>query len=234
MPRCCVPGCKSGYDSVQSVSEKRHFFKPPRDAERLARWQRAMPRLDKTLSSTCSVCDLHFRDEDVSKVFEHNICGDVVTIPRDKWALNDDAVPRLFPNCPSYLSKPTRKRKAPTRRLSPAKSKRRKGLGEQSIPEVSDGNAEAENSVSADNTEPVFDMLSSLAKEKQKIDGWSVDVAQQTALLYKLSIRDNVPRVETSVALSEDLNLTVCANGRSSPVVKPLHLNCVLFPLASE
>ncbi|KAH7958055.1 hypothetical protein HPB51_027960 [Rhipicephalus microplus] len=50
-------------------------------------------------------------------------------MPRDKWALKDDAVPRLFPNCPSYLSKPTRKRKAPARRLSPAKSKRRKGQG---------------------------------------------------------------------------------------------------------
>ncbi|KAH8026545.1 hypothetical protein HPB51_021439 [Rhipicephalus microplus] len=127
MPRCFVPGCKSGYDSVLPSSEKRHFFKPPRDAERLALWQRAVPRQDKKLSSTCSICDLHFSDEDISKVFEHNICGELVTMPRDKWALKDDAVPRLFLNCPSYLSKPTRKRKAPARRLSPAKSKRRKG-----------------------------------------------------------------------------------------------------------
>ncbi|KAH7957899.1 hypothetical protein HPB51_028117 [Rhipicephalus microplus] len=69
-----------------------------------------------------SVCT----DEDILKVFEHNICGELVAMPRDKWALKDDAVPRLFPNCLSYLSKPTRKRKAPSRRLSPAKSKRRK------------------------------------------------------------------------------------------------------------
>ncbi|KAH8032211.1 hypothetical protein HPB51_023988 [Rhipicephalus microplus] len=58
----------------------RHFFRPPRDAERLALWQRAVPRQDKKLSSTCSVCDLHFSDEDISKVFEHNICGELVTM----------------------------------------------------------------------------------------------------------------------------------------------------------
>ncbi|KAH8023560.1 hypothetical protein HPB51_014809 [Rhipicephalus microplus] len=81
MPRCFVPGCKSGYDSVLPSCEKRHFFRPPRDAERLALWQRAVPRQDKKLSSTCSVCDLHFSDEDISKVFEHNICGELVTMP---------------------------------------------------------------------------------------------------------------------------------------------------------
>lgn len=173
MPHCFVPGCKGGYDSVQCASEKRHFFRPPRDAEHLALWQRAVPRLDKKLSSTCSVCDLHFHDDDISKVFEHNIRGELVVIPRNKWALKDDVVPQLFPNCPSYLSKSTRKRKAPARRLSPAKSKHRKGQGEQSISAVSDSNDEAEKSASTDNTEPLFDMITSSAKGGQKIDGWS-------------------------------------------------------------
>lgn len=217
MPRCFVPGCKSGYDSVLPSGEKRHFFRPPRDAERLALWQRAVPRQDKKLSSTCSVCDLHFSDEDISKVFEHNICGELVTMPRDKWALKDDAVPRLFPNCPSYLSKPTRKRKAPARRLSPAKSKRRKGQGEQLISAVGDSNNEAENIGTTDSSEPLFDMLTRLAEGGQKIEGWFLGVAEQTALLYKLSIRSNIPRVETSVALSENLEVTVCANGRIVP-----------------
>lgn len=29
MPRCFMPGCKSGYDPVQSVEDERHFFKAP-------------------------------------------------------------------------------------------------------------------------------------------------------------------------------------------------------------
>lgn len=124
MPRCFVTGCKSGYDSQRSA-EKRHFFRAPRDSSRLQVWQRAIPRLDKQLTSSCVVCDLHFEDSDLVKEFVHNINGDVVIIPRDNWALKDDAVPRLFPNCPSYLSKPARKRKQPAvRRAPPVKVRR--------------------------------------------------------------------------------------------------------------
>ncbi|KAH7958663.1 hypothetical protein HPB49_004078 [Dermacentor silvarum] len=124
MPRCFVTGCKSGYDCQRSA-EKRHFFRAPRDSSRLQVWQRAIPRLDKQLTSSCVVCDLHFEDSDLVKEFVHNINGDVVIIPRDNWALKDDAVPRLFPNCPSYLSKPARKRKQPAvRRAPPVKDPR--------------------------------------------------------------------------------------------------------------
>ncbi|KAH7977781.1 hypothetical protein HPB49_003577 [Dermacentor silvarum] len=130
MPRCFVTGCKSGYDSQRSA-EKRHFFRAPRDSSRLQVWQRAIPRLDKQLTSSCVVCDLHFEDSDLVKEFVHNVNGDVVIIPRDNWALKDDAVPRLFPNCPSYLSKPARKRKQPAvRRASPVKVRKRQGDGD--------------------------------------------------------------------------------------------------------
>ncbi|KAL1428779.1 hypothetical protein MTO96_002500 [Rhipicephalus appendiculatus] len=110
-------GCRSrtdGYDSTKSAAEKRHFFKPPADEERLQQWRRAIPRLDKELSSSCAVCDLHFQEDDIVKDYLHKVHGDVVVIPRGKWALKEDAVPRIFPNCPKYLSKPARKRKAPT------------------------------------------------------------------------------------------------------------------------
>uniref|UniRef100_A0A224Z1R2 Uncharacterized protein n=1 Tax=Rhipicephalus zambeziensis TaxID=60191 RepID=A0A224Z1R2_9ACAR len=60
-------------------------------------------------------------------------------------------------------------------------------------------------------------MLARLVDGGQKIEGWFLGVAEQTALLYKLSIRSNIPRVETSVALSENLEVTVCANGRIVP-----------------
>ncbi|XP_042142249.1 uncharacterized protein LOC120841587 [Ixodes scapularis] len=96
----------------------------------------SIPRLETKFSSSFSVCDLHFHDDDILKVFEFNVCGDVVAIPCDKWALKQDAVPHQFPSCPKYLFKPTRKRKAPTRRLYPAKSKRRKEQGERSIAAV--------------------------------------------------------------------------------------------------
>ncbi|KAL1482850.1 hypothetical protein MTO96_033505 [Rhipicephalus appendiculatus] len=119
MPRCFVPGCKSYYDSAWYVKNDRHFFKVPRDAGRRQLWERAIPGQDVKLSTSGSVCDLHFVDSDILKVFEHNIRGDIVAVPRDKWALKADAVPRLFPNCPTDFSKRTPN--APARILSPAK-----------------------------------------------------------------------------------------------------------------
>ncbi|KAH6946910.1 hypothetical protein HPB50_016132 [Hyalomma asiaticum] len=125
MPRCFVTGCRSGYDSTKCAAEKRHFFKPPVDESRLQLWRRAIPRSDKELTSACAVCDLHFQEEDIVKDFVHKVHGEVVLIPRDKWALQEHAVPRIFPNCPKYLSKPAKKRKAPTVRV-PALPKRQK------------------------------------------------------------------------------------------------------------
>uniref|UniRef100_A0A131YWI8 KRAB domain-containing zinc finger protein n=1 Tax=Rhipicephalus appendiculatus TaxID=34631 RepID=A0A131YWI8_RHIAP len=120
MTRCFVPGCKSYKNSGRHVKNDRHFFKVPRDAGRLRLWERAVPGLDVKLETSSSVCDLHFVDKDILKVFETNIRGNIVAVPRAKWVLKADAVPRLFPNCPSDLSKPTRKRNAPARGLSPA------------------------------------------------------------------------------------------------------------------
>ncbi|KAH7931730.1 hypothetical protein HPB51_029758 [Rhipicephalus microplus] len=82
MPRCFVTGCQSGYDSTKSTAEKRHFFKPPADEVRLQLWRRAIPRSDKELTSSCAVCDLHFREEDIAKDYVHHVHGDVVLIPR--------------------------------------------------------------------------------------------------------------------------------------------------------
>nr|ADK62393.1 hypothetical protein E3G_000003 [Rhipicephalus microplus] len=60
-------GCRSGYDSTKSATEKRHFSKPPVDEVGLQQWQRAIPRLDKELLRSCAVCDLHFQKENILK-----------------------------------------------------------------------------------------------------------------------------------------------------------------------
>ncbi|KAH7973582.1 hypothetical protein HPB49_002811 [Dermacentor silvarum] len=123
MPRCFVTDCKSGHDSARPAAENRHFSNPPNDASRLQEGQHAIPRCDRELTSSGVVCDLHFQEEDIVKNFVHNIGGDVVVIPRDKWGLKDDALPRLFPNCLQYLSQPVQKRQAPAAR--PLQPKRR-------------------------------------------------------------------------------------------------------------
>ena len=101
MPSCFVPGCKSGYNKSDEV---RHFFKPPKDNDSLLKWQKAIPRQDRKLSSKCYVCDLHFSPELIKKVDKFIINETEVVLPRERWHLMPGAVPYIFPNVPKYLS----------------------------------------------------------------------------------------------------------------------------------
>ncbi|KAH7978274.1 hypothetical protein HPB49_004949 [Dermacentor silvarum] len=203
MPRCFVTACKSGSDSQRSA-EKRHFFRAPRDSSRLQVWQRAIPRLDKQLTSSCVVCDLHFEDNDLVKEFVHNINGDVVIIPRDNWALNDDAVPRLFPNYPSYLWKPARKRKQPAvRRAPPVKVRKRQGDGD--VTSLCD---DGSNSPVCGAIASLYSELVDLAKTNQKIQGWSLEVVDASVVVYKLKMENAVPRVDKAVVVSRTLTVS--------------------------
>ncbi|KAH8031901.1 hypothetical protein HPB51_021543 [Rhipicephalus microplus] len=108
MPTCCVPGCTSGYRNDTSPSV-RHFFSAPSDERLRAAWNRAIPRADKDLTTKSRVCSIHFHDQDIRKTYVHVINGETVEIPRGKWSLVEGALPKAFPNLPSYLSKPAEK-----------------------------------------------------------------------------------------------------------------------------
>ena len=103
MRTCWAPGCKSGYRS-QITTEPRHFFCAPSNPVRLALWSRRIPR-DGVLTSKHFLCDLHFEERFIIKVYKHVINGQVVETERSKWSLTSDAEPTKFPNLPSYLNK---------------------------------------------------------------------------------------------------------------------------------
>ncbi|KAH7933277.1 hypothetical protein HPB49_011123 [Dermacentor silvarum] len=222
MPRCFVTGCKSGYDSARGAAEKRHFFKPPNDASRLQEWQHAIPRSDKDRTSSCVMCDLHFQEEDIVKNFVHKI-GDVAVIPRDKWSLKDDALPRLFPNCPRYLSKHVWKRKALAVR-PPLQPKHRNVQDdteqENTAPNTFDygkRGCSVAGSVALDSNQSLFEELSTMAEEGRRVQGWSIELVGSTVVLYKLEVENAVPRVGKAVTFSSDFRLSVSANGRLVP-----------------
>lgn len=223
MPRCFVTGCKSGYDSAMSAAERRHFFKPPNETSRLQEWQHAIPKSDRELTSSCVACDLHIQEADIVKNFVHNIRGDVVVIPRDKWSFKDDAVPRLFPNCPKYLSKPLQKRKAPAVR-SPLPPKRRNvqdhAEQENTAPNTFDygeRDGSVAGSVTLNSTQSLFEELSTMAREGRRLQGWSIELIGSVFVLFKLEVENAVPRVGKAVTFSSDLCLSVSANGRLVP-----------------
>ncbi|KAH8026974.1 hypothetical protein HPB51_000586 [Rhipicephalus microplus] len=157
------------------------------------------PKERQELTSSCVVCDLHFQEADLVKNFVHNIRGDVVVIPRDKWSLKDDAIPRLFPNCLKYLSKPLRKRKAPAVR-SPLQPKRRNvqddAEQENTAPNTFDygeRDGSVSGSVTLDSTQSLFEELSTMAQEGRRLQGWSTELVDSVVVQGRPPRRESPP-----------------------------------------
>nr|XP_037279949.1 LOW QUALITY PROTEIN: uncharacterized protein LOC119172911 [Rhipicephalus microplus] len=102
---CFAPGCSTGYVSARKAGVKRSVFTVPNDEDRLKAWQRYVPRGDKLLDRTAVLCELHFEQQFIVRDYTHIVNGEVVKIPRGRPCLTDDAIPSIFPNTPSYLSK---------------------------------------------------------------------------------------------------------------------------------
>jgi hypothetical protein len=117
MPSCFVPGCRAGYGHDKHSSEKKHYFRLPRDQNLFCKWMKAIPRQDLPLTEKRSVCDLHFSEDFIIKCDKFNIQGKTIELPRKNWRLQPDAIPHTFPNLPSFFtSNKTQKQKSPTKR----------------------------------------------------------------------------------------------------------------------
>ncbi|KAH8025230.1 hypothetical protein HPB51_005426 [Rhipicephalus microplus] len=112
--KCFAPRCNARY---KSCTEKLSLFSAPRDEERLRVWRNAIPRKDQILQSTDHLCERHFEPHLVSKTWEKVYNGNVLCRAPRKASLSKDAVPSIFPDCSSYLSKEKKQRKRPAERL---------------------------------------------------------------------------------------------------------------------
>lgn len=111
--KCFAPRCKTGY---KSCSQKLSLFCAPKDEERLKVWRNAIPRKDRVLQPSDYLCERHFETHFVSKTWEAVYNGNVLISTPRKASLSKDAVPTKFPDCPTYLSKETKRRKRPAER----------------------------------------------------------------------------------------------------------------------
>ncbi|KAH6944547.1 hypothetical protein HPB50_003837 [Hyalomma asiaticum] len=111
MGRCCVPGCRDNYDSGPKV----RVFAFPKDEARKKSWIKAIPRKDFTPSIHSKVCELHFLEADFITKLSHfdAASGKTVTVDSERVRLVSDAIPSVFPNCPSYLSTNRNRRESP-------------------------------------------------------------------------------------------------------------------------
>lgn len=115
--KCFVPNCKTGYKSQEREGKKISLFKAPSDKELLLKWQKAIPRRDRALSDKDHVCELHFPPDLVLKEWTAKSGSAVIMQIPTRAKLDSDAVPTIFPGCPSYLSKrETNRRNPPAKR----------------------------------------------------------------------------------------------------------------------
>lgn len=226
--RCFVPGCSD--TPTSSNDEMRHFFRPPRDDSLLEAWHEAIARPDKKMNSKSRVCHIHFHAEDIMKEFVHNVNGELVVIPREKWALKEGAIPLIFPSYPKFLSKKeflqqrqgrTRKRPQPSlfEDLEPSPDERLDGVIEHDDdPTTQAVHQRAIDEAKAAARRRLFEEISAKAEKGERFHGWCVDKADDDAVaFYKLRVRDRLVQIDRAVVVASDARLTLSASGRPFP-----------------
>ncbi|KAH7950663.1 hypothetical protein HPB51_025185 [Rhipicephalus microplus] len=133
---CFAPGCSTGYVSARKAAVKRSVFTVPNDEDRLKAWQRYVPRGDKLLDRTAFLCELHFEQRFIVRDYTHIVNGEVVKIPRGRPCLTDDAIPSIFPNTPSYLSKKFPQKRSSRTSRGEVLGKKRKVNDENELPSM--------------------------------------------------------------------------------------------------
>ena len=123
---CCVPRCNSGYKNVDMSGITMHSFRP--------RWKEKIRRGGTwKVTANTGICSKHFVQSDfiTSSLDSNERRGrkkDDVSLK--KWYIKEDAIPTIFPNCPSYFSK-----KTPTARPTMASSAIREAVVEERLEE---------------------------------------------------------------------------------------------------
>jgi len=110
---CFIPGCKTSYVTKSAQPKcSLSLFKVP--DHKWSIWSSAISRADRQLTAKDRVCELHFHSEHVIREDKFRVGNDVVVLPRQRPRLHEDAVPCIFPNLFSYL---TKERKLPRRTI---------------------------------------------------------------------------------------------------------------------
>nr|CAI5849772.1 unnamed protein product [Callosobruchus analis] len=102
--RGCVPNCTGNY---KSSGRNVHIFKFPKDEDLHEKWLRSIHRESFQISDDTVVCHLHFVETDILHTTSEVDwkTGKTLTVNLKKPKLKPNAIPSIFPNAPSYLSK---------------------------------------------------------------------------------------------------------------------------------
>lgn len=123
--KCFAPRCTTG---CKSCTDKLSIFSAPKKEDRLEAWRRFIPRKDRLLQAKDFICEKHFEPRYVIKEWTAVYNGNVLARTARRAALAKDAVPTIFPKCPSYLSWKVKKRKSPAARHNTSAPMKKRAL----------------------------------------------------------------------------------------------------------
>lgn len=195
---CCIPGCKSNYNSKPpSIS----VFLFPNDEVLRQKWLSAIHRADFIPSKRSVVCIKHFDERFIIR--EDSVRrpdGSILTVKRDRLKLTKDAFPTYFENVPAYLSKDL-----PPPRKDPAK--RREEV--KALQEEKKRAHEQEDSIKD------FNELKCNLGKKCKLDFDSVytKVNNDNICIFKIYMTEkNIPKIDVILTIDENFVLKVIRN----------------------
>ncbi|KAH9382580.1 hypothetical protein HPB48_010346 [Haemaphysalis longicornis] len=195
--KCCVPRCNGNYDSGPRV----HVPAFPKDELAGQRWIRAIPRDNLSVSKHSKVCERHFKPDDILREGSHvdEVTGRTVTAPLSQVRLRPDAVPTIFPSCPSYISKQETRREDPeAKRTRLDAASLQKALAQSVLT--------ARNEEEADKIHCVQDLIVCVSSMHSKF--WHAIETNGNLILLHIT-DDEAPSIKYSVVVKQDLTITL-------------------------
>ena len=215
---CCVPECRTGYkkqkrDAEDADLEKVPIFEFPKDKDQQLKWLRAIPRDNLTITSSTRVCAKHFYEDDFvhcSTDLREGRKQSRESVTLKVIRLKSNAIPRIFPNVPSYLTI-----KAPNTRNVASTSVSRLERVNQRIQERN------EQTLQQDSISDVSELRSKLGLNVLPSGFVSVDKATAFIFLYVPIIDIDVkaePKILASVAIDDNLCVTAFVSSTPLPL----------------
>jgi hypothetical protein len=202
MPKtCCIPGCKSNYNSTLKAGKPQvSTFSLPKNEVLRGKWLKAIPRNNWSPTKYSVVCGLHFPESDIIREDKLLLPDGTVTKIPTKTRLSPDAVPSIFPNLPHYLSK-----KVPLPRKSPDERRLDNLARNDNLNEI------FEQSDLISNFE---DLILNYSSKINISDSWSIKIASDNNKIYFyiLNFAEEYIKITNQITVNRDMLVTVFLN----------------------
>lgn len=198
MPRkCCVPKCNSNYASVLKSQESYvSVFLFPKNEICRQKWINAVHRKNWTPSKNSAVCSKHFRENDIVR-YENVVSpeGNIISVRKKFPTLIETAVPTVFPNLPTYLTKPE-----VSERTNPEERRQKATETHSRLAQAFEESDLIKN----------FQSLTSCYSEKvQMSDCWNVILKYSKIYFYKPDSVNDILLVDTQIVINEQMEVKV-------------------------